>query len=439
MKHSSLVICFLLTTIQLSVNLQAYGQESVVVNAYRFGEGIRLSDKNGNEMRMSGFLQPFTEGRNRKNDLDEPTELRFRMRRLRLRLEGNTADDKFSYRFQADLSGTGEELDGSSNFLLDAWVAYNLARRVKIAFGQRATFTDNRELFMNSYSLQLVERSRLTSAFATIREVGIFMDGTFNIGGRNYLKPYFVLTNGDGPTLKTPDVGGLKIGGRLDYLPFGLFNNFGQFNQMDIMRERTPKLVIGGNYSYNSGMSSRNGRESGTILYLDNSDKVLLPNYTKFGIDFLFKYKGFSMLGEFVQATASVPGGITQRVRTDGSVTTDFSVDGVQNKENYIKARMFLGKAFNIQAGYLFKNGISVDGRYTYLDGDTHSFLNNGTFYNRPYYHTIGVSKLLGRNYGAKIQADFTYVRNNGNINNREGLPVTGNERIVRMIATFTF
>ncbi len=418
---------------------RSYGQDTTILSTYRFGEGLRLSDKSGNEMRLTGYLQPFMESRQRENNEDDPAEIRFRMRRLRLRLEGNSSNDKFSYRFQADLSGTGEELDGNNNYLLDAYVAYNIARRVKISFGQRATFTDNRELFMNSYSLQLVERSRLTSAFATIREVGIFMDGTFNTGSGSYLKPYFVLTNGDGPNVFNSDFGGLKVGGRLDFLPFGLFNNFGQFNQMDVVRERTPKLVIGGHYSFNQGMSSRNGRESGAILYLDQKGNVLLPDYTKFGIDFLFKYQGFSMIGEFIKSQASVPDGITQRVRNDGSVTSDFDVDGEQNRDNYIKARMFLGQAFNLQMGYLFKNGISIDERFTYLVGDKFSFLNNGTFYNRPYYSTLGVSKLLGRNYGAKIQADYTYVVNKGGINNREGNPVTGNEHIVRMIATFTF
>jgi hypothetical protein len=414
-------------------------QDTAIVNAYRFGEGIRLSDKSGNEMRISGYLQPFVEIRNRPDDPNDTTNLRFRMRRLRLRLEGGSGNDKFSYRFQADLSGVGEELDGASNFLLDAFVSYNLARRVKISVGQRATYTDNRELFMNSYSLQLVERSRLTSAFATIREVGVFIDGTFNTGGSTYLKPYFVLSNGDGQSLSSPDLGGLKMGGRIDFLPFGLFNNFGQFNQMDVVRERTPKLVLGICYSYNRGISSRNGRESGAILYRDNNDQLLLPDFAKFGFDFLFKYKGFSMLGEYVKTSASVPDGITQRVRNDGSTTTDFSVNGVQDKVNYIKARMFLGQAVNLQAGYLFKKGISVDGRFTYLEADEHSFLNNGTFYNRPYYYTLGLSKLMGRNYGAKLQGDVTYVKNNGGINDRNGLPVTGNEMSYRIIATFTF
>lgn len=431
-------ILFILLVFQSSMVTLAQDNSSLH-SGYRFGEGWHLSDKSGASMRVSGYLQPYAEFKQLLNESEETHDTRFRMRRVRLRIDGNSSNEKFSYRFQSDLSGTGELLDGSSNFLLDAWVAYEPVRRIKITFGQRAPFTDNRELFMNSQTLQLVERSRLTSAFATIREFGLFAEGTFRLGNQAQLRSYLTITNGDGPNVYLHDRGGLKYGGRVDFLPFGLFTSMGQFNQMDIIRERTPKLVIGGTYSYNQGVSSRSGRESGAILYLDAQNEELLPDYAKAGIDFLFKYRGFSALGEYMQGNASVPGNITQRVRVDGSVSGDFIVNGEQNVENYIKARMIVGSAWNLQAGFLFKNGFSIDGRYTQLNAPTHSFLNNGTFYNRPYYYTLGVSKLSGRNYGAKIQADVTFVKNNGGINNNLGNPVSGNELIARIQTTFCF
>jgi hypothetical protein len=410
-----------------------------LIEAYRFGEGWRMKDSSGSFLRISGYLQPYAESKRLMSETETDADVRFRMRRVRLRIDGNSADDKFSYRFQTDLSGTGELLDGSSNYLLDAWVAYEPVRRLKISFGQRAPYTDNRELFMNSNTLQLVERSRLTSAFATIREFGLFVENTARLSNQAYLRSYFTLTNGDGPNVLGRDRGGLKYGGRIDFLPFGLFSSQGQFNQVDIIRERTPKLVIGTTYSYAQGVSSRSGRESGAILYLDAQNQELLPDYAKFGIDFLFKYRGFSALGEYMQGNAFVPGNITQRVRMDGSVSGDFIVNGEQNVSDYIKARMIVGSAWNLQMGYLMKNGISVDGRYTQLTPATHSFLNNGTFYNRPYYYTLGLSKYVGRHYGAKIQADLTLVQNRGGINNNQGLPVSGNEVIGRIQSTFTF
>lgn len=409
------------------------------LNSYNFGEGINFDNPNGSKLKLQGYIQPFLESKSFSNGTTE-TANRFRMRRLRLRLSGNSANERFSYRFQVDLSGSSEvEDENANNYLLDAFVSYAITNRIKATFGQRATFTDNRELFMNSNSLQLIERSRLTSAFASIREFGLFLEGRFRTGGGSQLKPYLVITNGDGANIFTKDRGGLKVGGRLDFLPFGLFTNFGQFNQTDIVRERTPKLVVGVHASQNNGMSSRRGRASGAILYLDANNEESLPDYTKFGADFLFKYKGFSALGEFIKSTATVPLDITQRVRNDGSTSTTFDVNGVQDIDSYIRGRMMLGEAYNIQFGYLFRNGISVDGRYTHLKADKNSFLNNATFYNRPDYYTIGVSKYLSRNYGAKIQASYTYVDGSLGINNLQGNPISGNENLLRIMLTLAF
>ena len=292
---------------------------------------------------------------------------------------------------------------------------------------------------MNSQTLQLPERSRITSAFSTIREFGIFADGTYRIRGGSYLKPSLAITNGDGLNAFGKDRGGFKYGGRLDYLPFGLFTKFGQFRQADIVRELTPKLVVGGSYSYNQGMSSRRGRTSGSIIYLDENNNEALPDYAKLSIDFLFKYKGFSVLGEYAKSWASINDAISQRVRNNGSVTDGFLVDGVQAINSYVRGRMMLGEAYNIQAGYVFKSLYSIDARYTHLNADTHSFLNNGTFYNRPNYYTLGVSKYLDRNYGAKIQASFTYVDVAEGSNNLDGNPINGNEWIARLIFTVGF
>ena len=414
--------------------------QDVKLDTYKFGEGLNFSTDDGYKMRLTGYLQPYMDTKTYTEVDENNTQNRFRMRRIRLRLEGNLKDERFKYRFAFDLSGTSEAGDtNTSEYLLDAYVSYDITSRIKATFGQRSTFTDNRELFMASNTLQLVERSRLTSAFAAIREFGLFLQGSFKTGKGSYLKPYFVLTNGDGLNAVGKDRGGLKVGGRIDYLPFGLFTNKGQFRQADVMRESAPKLVIGANFSHNKGMSSRRGRSSGDIIYLDENDEESLPDYTKYGVDFMFKFNGFSALGEYVKTTASVPGDITQRVRNDGSTSTNFDVNGMQDVDSYVRGRMMLGEAYNIQGGYLFKNGISIDARYTHLNADENSFLNNATFYNRPNYYTIGISKYISRSYGAKIQADWTYIDGSEGINDNDGMPIPGNEHLLRIMLTFAF
>ena len=431
------IISLFLFLISFNINSQSS------LNSYSFGEGISFTADNGSMIKLSGYAQPHAEIKN-YNDLEENSSSnRFRLRRLRLRFDGQASNPKFAYRFQVDLSGSSETGEATGDFLLDAYVSYDITNRIKVIFGQRSTHTDNRELFMNSNSLQLVERSRLTSAFSSIREFGLFLSGNFRLNGQgSYLRPYFVLTNGDGINNFDKDLGGLKIGGRIDFLPFGLFTNKGQFRQIDVMRELTPKFVIGVNYSHNSGMTSRRGRNSGSILYLNELGQQSLPDYTKYGIDFLFKYNGFSALGEYVKSSSTVPTDIIERVRNDGSTSSSFLVNGVQDIESYVNGRMMLGEAYNIQMGYLFKSGITIDSRYTHLKADDNSFLNNATFYNRPNYYTLGIGKLLGRNYGAKIQGSITLVDGSLGVNHDNDTAtdvVFKDELLFRLITTISF
>ncbi len=413
--------------------------QGVKLKKYSFGEGLNFVGDQGYSMELTGYIQPYLDATFFTDTNYPGAASRFRMRRARLRFAGKDENTRLSWRLQVDLSGTAEIEAGSAQFLMDAWLGYNLTKRWIIRVGQKNTPTDNRELQIASQSLQLVERSKVTSAFSTIREFGIFLDGTVRLPKGMYLKPSLVLSNGDGLNVFGPDFGGFKYGGRLDFLPFGLFTNLGQFREVDIMRELVPRLVLGVAYSKNNGMSSRRGRESGTILYLNDLGEYSLPDFTKIGVDFLFKYRGFSALGEFVLTTATVPNDITQRVRVDGSVTNTFLVNGVEDVENYVKGRMMLGKGYNFQMGYLFKNRFSIDARYTHLAADENSFLNNGTFFNRPNYYTFGISQYFSKMYGAKIQASIDFVDPNPGSNYFDSTPKEGDEWVFRLITSFAF
>ena len=416
--------------------------QEIELNKYKFGEGISFSGKDRNyKMEISGYLQPYIESKKYLDNDDATLYNRMRMRRARLNFSGSSKKEKISYRLQLDLTGGGEGDASIGSLIFDAWIGYDLTKRIKLTFGQKATSTDNRELGMRSNTLQLVERSPISGAFASIREFGFFAESSYKISKQSYIKPEFAITNGDGINVFGKDHGGLKYGGRIDYLPFGLFNNFGQYRQADIERELTPKFVIGANYSYNVGISDRRGSQSGTILYLDAQNKELLPDYVKHGVDFLFKYRGFSLLGEYINASTRVPSGITQRVRLDGTIATAFE-DANNNPipiENYVKGRMMIGEGYNLQGGYVFKNLFSIDGRFSYLQPETVSFLNNAQYYNRSHFYTLGITKYLARNYGAKIQLDCTYINAKSGSLDVNKKPIAGNEFITRVITTISF
>ena len=101
-----------------------------------------------------------------------------------------------------------------------------------------------------------------------------------------------------------------------------------------------------------------------------------------------FKYKGLSFFGEYAN-----------RVATDG---------GPINELNEI---YHTGSALNLQTGYLFKNNWELAGRYTQVNFEDETGLDNFTQY------TVGFSKyIVGHNL--KIQGDFgiTQEANNNDI-----------------------
>jgi len=382
---------------------EASGQSDAtnVLDSYNRGEGISFNNRpEGYTLQFRGLAQYTGEIRHFAGT-DEWTS-RFRARRMRLRFAGRSTSSKFRYRVQYELTSPDGDGDDVSGMLMDAWCAYQPSNRFTLTFGQRSSLSDNLEMRMGSHTMQLVERSRLTSAFGTIREFGLFAEGRVSTGGPGWLRMGASVVTGDGSSPLVQNHGGLKYEARLEWLPLGLFRSFGQFRQVDLVREVQPKVLLAAYGSYNNGISSRRGRGSGEILYLNNQFEEVLPDYFKIGMDAMFKFRGFTLISEFVLADARVPyDEITQRVRNDGSISTTF--DG--GVDQYVRGRMMIGSAWNIQAGYVLPSLWSIDGRYTKLNPADASFLNNPTFYARNAYQELGVSKYFGRDFGTKVQA----------------------------------
>ena len=398
-----------------------YYSQNLILGDYIPGNGLTFASSDDNyKVVLRGYTQSLFESRKMTYDssgiINKNTYNRFRARRVRLRLSGKQIYPGFSYRLQLNLAESEGDNDQLSNILWDAWVGYNINKYYRISFGQKSSPSDNLELLMASNTLQLTERSRVTSAFSNIREIGFFVDGRNNIpGSKMVIKPSLSITSGDGYGYKSvsKDYGGLKYGGRINFLPFGLFRNFGQFRQVDMVRELTPKLLIGFNGSYNVGMSSRRGRRNGDFLYykIESIDtSYSLPNYLKYGVDVLFKFRGFSLLAEFVQSKVYFSDSITHRNDRYGnpeSIITNFRG---YSPYDYVRTQLMLGSGLNIQAGYLFKNLLSIDGRITILNPDSLSFMNNTLFYSRNKYYEFGFSKYFTKNYSFKIQASYRFA-----------------------------
>ncbi|QSE98755.1 porin family protein [Fulvivirga lutea] len=378
-------------------------------NWYTIGDGLRFSSRtNDYSMRITGYIQPYYELFWGTDTLGNSyRENRYRISRARIKMSGESKKLKMSYRISFDLSRNNSEgdrntlIDEENNFLWDAYITYRPFRYTRVSLGQKAPRTNYREFFMTSNTLQMVERSRITSLFSVFRDMGLFVDRRDKVYRDLYIKSYLEITTGEGQNA-FENYGGLKYGGRLDIFPFGLFKG-GEFNGVDMLREWKPKLVVGGAYSINKGMSNRNGnfrQVPDRFLYTDIEGNELLPDYEKFVADFLLKYRGFVVLGAYVKTQASVPSGIT-------------------DDEATVRGRLNLGEIWNIQAGYLFRGDWSVDARYEKINDlieldntgaiipESETFLDAG-IYNRPEYYTFGLTKYMQK-YAMKIQASITY------------------------------
>lgn len=404
---------------------------------YQLGEGwsYQTGSMTGE---ITALVQPHAEWKYGPAEIFSEATLRTRLRRARVRFAGDHRESKFYYRLTLDVSGTSELDNAQSIFLFQSFVGYRLSPQHRITLGQRGNPAGPREMQMSSSTLQLVERSRISSAFATIAEMGVFYDGRIRLTGKQFLRPALAITTGDGANPFRKDYGGLKYAARMDWVPNGLFTRFGQFRQADLVRERTPKLIVGAYANFNQGVSSRRGREQGSILYLDANLDPLLPNYAQIGVDGMLKYRGFSVIAEWIQAQAYVPVGIAYRVRNDGSVASTFEINGINDVSAYVRNRMMTGSGFNIQAGYVFPSNWSLDVRATQLNPADYSFLRNGAFYDRPNYYTVGLTRYASRWYGLKHQLSATWNSVGPDARNYVNSFLTAPEWTVRWCTTFT-
>lgn len=421
----------------LLIPVCSFAQEGVKFEKYTLGEGLTLkANDNSYKVNLRGYVQTQSDSKWYEHGTDD-VYTRFRLRRARMRLSGEALNSKISYRLTTDFAASLGGSDEANGMLMDAYVSYNPISNWSITVGQSSTPTDSREMALGSNTLSFVDRSKLSSAFSTIREVGVFIDGTVKVGSNSYIRPSFTLTDGDGSFTSGKRTGGLKYGARVNYLPFGRFREYGEFRESDLVRELTPKLSVGAAFSYNNATSDRRGgRTTGGQMYYDIDTVPSLPSYSKLAVDFLFKYQGLSIVGEFAQTWGSVPSDIAFWQRTNGTYSNNFNGD----LDTYVKSRMILGWGYNIEASYLFPQLYLVGARYTHLRPDRNSFMKNTLYFNRNNFYEVSVSKFLSRSHAVKAQASFIYTEAGDQSRNiLNGDMFNGNEMMFQALLQVSF
>jgi hypothetical protein len=375
--------------------------------SYVLGDGLSLRSANGGINITQTFQTLY--GINSANKNLTGLNSTFDINRARMTLVGNLFDNKISMVARVNFASNYQSVTtGRRTFnttLQEAYIEYRPNRTHTFNFGLRADYVDSRETRIEGESLGFINRSAVSGSFDAIFDYGIRYKGNYKLGGKHLLKPYVSITTGDSRSALQKNFGGFKYGIRLDYLPFDKFSKGGEFFMDDIVREEKPKLVIGVIYSYNDGATSALGTNGGRYIYGDSMQNILLPKYSKFGVDYLFKYNGFYSMGSCFATKSFVPSNIKGEFRlSNGSFSTYSSIQTQEQTQNLVQSRLNLGSGFNFQAGYIFPSDWAFGARYSSLNSDVVSA--NYADYNK-YYTLVATKYLSGHNL--KIQMELGY------------------------------
>ncbi|WP_257670312.1 OprO/OprP family phosphate-selective porin [Parapedobacter tibetensis] len=334
--HSCLIFTFVLTatfhavaqrqrderpTIENFKGIQYTGDDSTFYINFRFRmqSRLRYNSLSGNDFSAESFEA--------------------RIRRLRLRMDGYIYNPKLSYSIQLGFTRGDQDYDDTDvpNIVRDAVIFYNFTDNFYVAFGQNK-LPGNRQRVNSSGELQFAERSLVNARFNIDRDFGIKAYYSPKIGS----VPVHVkgaISTGEGRVANMTD-DGLAYTGRAEFLPLGEFTNNGDYYEGDLEYEETPKLSIGGGYSFND-RTTRSGGQTGKYITTPLSLK------TSF-YDAIFKYRGWAYQVEYMER------GVDDPFSTDEEGETIYA---------------FKGKGINQQLSYLLSrdSGYELAGRYTWI------------------------------------------------------------------------
>lgn len=237
----------------------------------------------------------------------------FQIRRARLKFDGFAFSPKLKYKMELGLSNRDlGPANSTTNFaprmILDAVLKWNFYENFVLWAGQ-TKLPGNRERVISSANLQLVDRSMLNSVYNIDRDIGFQLHHHINIGKSLVVREAFAFSQGEGRNVVQHNLGGYEYTGRLEVLPFGVFASKGDYTGGDLKREQKPKLAIGATYDYHE-RAVRDRANQGSYMSYDTNNDGNIDGYfeattSTIFVDLMFKYKGFSVMGEFANRTVS--------------------------------------------------------------------------------------------------------------------------------------
>ncbi len=359
------------------------------VEAPKFGKGLlKITGKDSTwTMKFATRMQflGMTNWTEDDGNFTNPTT-NFLVRRARLKFDGYAFSPKLKYKLELglsnrDIGGASPFTNNAPRYILDAVIKWNFYENFVLWAGQ-TKLPGNIERVISSGNMQLVDRSLLNARFNIDRDMGLQLRHHINLNDDFVIREIAAFSQGEGRNITTGNLGGHQYTGRIEVLPLGLFKGKNDYLGSDLIREESPKLLLAATYDYNQNAvktRSNQGRFMATDFGFYETD------ISTIFVDLMFKYRGFSLMGEFANRDADAP----VARNSDGTPTGDI----VQ-----------VGHGLNLMSGYLFKNNWELTGRYTTTDIDEQI-----TGVGKEDQYTFGVSKYIV-GHKLKVQSDVTYI-----------------------------
>jgi hypothetical protein len=328
------------------------------------------------------------------DEYDSP-EYNFIVRRARLKFDGFAYSPKLKYKIELglsnrDISGANQFNRNTPRYILDAVIMWNFAKNWELWAGQ-TKLPGNVERVVSSGNLQLIDRSLLNSRFNIDRDLGLQLRHKSKLGGKVVLREKFAITQGEGRNVTEGNEGGLQYTARVELLPFGTFKSKGDYVQSDLKREQSSKLMLAFTYNFNQDAVRERGFAGDYMIRTDGS--IYAIDQTTIFVDAMYKYNGFSFMGEYAKRTA------------DNEIATE--IDGRTPTGDVV----LTGNALNLQAGYLFDNNVEIAGRFTSVNYEA---ITNASPVKQ---YTLGFNKFVV-GHKLKVQSDLTFTNVDGNKDN---------------------
>ncbi|MFU8812153.1 MAG: porin [Balneolaceae bacterium] len=300
------------------------------------------------------------------------------VRRLRLRFDGFVGRPEFTYVIQ--LSFAPEDVGSINagdnlNVIRDAAFFYQPNRNWSFGFGQ-TKLPGNRQRLNSSGGLQLTDRSINNARFNIDRDFGFFAFYLNEQIDRFSGNIKTAISTGNGRNRTNNNSTDLAYTARAELFPLGAFERNGMLFEGDLVREQTPKLLLGGTWHLNTGAQRSRGTVGGDLFERRELTSALF--------DAMLKYRGWAfqaayMLRDVDDPVTVGPGGAT--------------------------AVVFKGDGFDLQGSYLFRNDFELIARYSeqYPDRQIRAI------HPRVEQFSGGVTRYI-REHALKLQLELTHT-----------------------------